>query len=561
MPDRVTEIDKEIIMTGMLRLSLAVLLLPGVSVTGAVKQPENLTLASALLLAYVAFALLYPFRVRRKLSWQEQIIFFLIDTGFSLYLFVTDKLAGEVLLLFLVCRAIGPSYSSREFPSTVLLVAAVAAYAAASVWRLGDKGDSGNLLLQSLIALLVSGALSTLVRWQRLEVDRAKLLIKLLEVWTPRSSIDRSMLKSLNAIVDHFQADQVVLIMPDVLPSTRWTIFSVNRDGKESTRKISGETSEVLLKLPSGLAVSCAKRWGSQEIGWHVEFGYDEKQGIDRLREAYEGILNIHDADAFASVAYSQAGSTIGRIFVTGKERFGESDLKLLLKVADTLSHLSENQQFSEKLINAAAEAERFRLSQDMHDTTIQPYLGIKLSLEALRRNVSDAVVQERLSEIVEMVSHIVGDLRSYVGQLRGRSSLPGDNLINALNRQAQFFNRYYGIRVTVNGYMDAPISGQVGAEIFQIACEGLSNVLRHTSSRRAFVNVRASPKSIRLTIGNEFSGTADENCSDFSPGSILDRTNSLGGRVKIERNIAGQTLVHVEVPNLVSLDKQNELS
>jgi signal transduction histidine kinase len=72
-------------------------------------------------------------------------------------------------------------------------------------------------------------------------------------------------------------------------------------------------------------------------------------------------------------------------------------------------------------------------------------------------------------------------------------------------------------------------VGAQVAAEAFRIISEGLSNVLRHTAARKAFVRVHARDGWLQLAIGNE-SGPSGGSPRSFTPRSINERALSLGG-------------------------------
>jgi hypothetical protein len=61
-------------------------------------------------------------------------------------------------------------------------------------------------------------------------------------------------------------------------------------------------------------------------------------------------------------------------------------------------------------------------------------------------------------------------------------------------------------------------VGAQVAAEAFRIISEGLSNVLRHTAARRAFVRLHSRDGWLQLAIGNE-SANAGGAPRSFIPG------------------------------------------
>jgi len=124
---------------------------------------------------------------------------------------------------------------------------------------------------------------------------------------------------------------------------------------------------------------------------------------------------------------------------------------------------------------------------------------------------------------------------------------MSGNALMAAVREQADRFNRFYGVEVEVQSDQEMRVGAQVAAEAFRIISEGLSNVLRHTAARKAFVRIHARDGWLQLAIGNEAqSGGAPRS---FTPRSINERALSLGGTSFVENSEDGHTIVHVSIP------------
>src|SRR5207253_11368031 len=85
-----------------------------------------------------------------------------------------------------------------------------------------------------------------------------------------------------------------------------------------------------------------------------------------------------------------------------------------------------ENLQLMDEIILKTAEEERRMMSRDIHDAAIQPYLGLKLGLEALHRDAATTEpVRHKLRTLVDMINTTVSDLRGYSAGLDGGSDPP----------------------------------------------------------------------------------------------------------------------------------------
>jgi signal transduction histidine kinase len=122
---------------------------------------------------------------------------------------------------------------------------------------------------------------------------------------------------------------------------------------------------------------------------------------------------------------------------------------------------------------------------------------------------------------------------------------MAGEFLMDAITKQTERLRRFYGIDVSIKSEISSDLKGRVAAEAFHIVAEGLSNVLRHTSAKNAFVNVQCENASLMLEIGNDSAGTV----SEFTPRSISERVKALGGDIRVEHRADHKTVVHVKVP------------
>jgi len=110
---------------------------------------------------------------------------------------------------------------------------------------------------------------------------------------------------------------------------------------------------------------------------------------------------------------------------------------------------------------------------------------------------------------------------------------------------QAEKFGALYGIKTTVIASDELLISPAMQHEVVQIIREGLSNIRRHTSAKRAAIRLRHRRETLLLGISNDNGGREP---SAFRPRSICERAEELGGRVRVrQRN--GHTVVIAELP------------
>ena len=370
---------------------------------------------------------------------------------------------------------------------------------------------------------------------------RLTILQEIGSQWNPRLGVDRTVALNLERLLDFFAVAECILVLRrPTNPPTFYTYTASNRKTPRSAAptEISEGAADVLLALPDAIATTYQARTIANGTGTHGS-----------LAEGFAKLGNLFDAERFSTAPYRQRDGTSGRVFLIPEaESTANIDIDFLNQLISAISQAIENTQLTDELVLKAAEHERFRISLDIHDTTVQPYIGLKLGLDALHREAGeDNPLTRRIGELLEMASMTIRDLRGYATALREKAPMSGNALMAAVREQADRFNRFYGVEVDVQSDHEMRVGAQVAAEAFRIISEGLSNVLRHTSARKAFVRIHARDGWLQLAIGNEAqSGGAPRS---FTPRSINERALSLGGTSFVENSEDGHTIVHVSIP------------
>jgi signal transduction histidine kinase len=292
-----------------------------------------------------------------------------------------------------------------------------------------------------------------------------------------------------------------------------------------------------------------AGSWRRRLLGYYA-YDFDLQVRTDAFLSDCAAFANLLDTQAFVTVPYAQRDGTAGRIFLTTADGgFSRADIDFLVQVSDSMSTVVENMSLVEELISKAAEHARQNISRDLHDTTIQPYIGLKLALDALQREAGENnALSGRISELVDMTEMTVRDLRNYASELKEKAAMAGEFLVSAVRKQTERLGRFYGVNVEVKSDVSPRLQGRLAAEAFQIISEGLSNVLRHTTAKNAFVSILCENSHLLLQVGND-AGTGADASKKFMPRSIQERAQALGGKTFVERRRDGHTVVHVTIP------------
>ena len=237
------------------------------------------------------------------------------------------------------------------------------------------------------------------------------------------------------------------------------------------------------------------------------------------------------------SVPLVRGGDVLGRLEVgvrRGERQLSPQDratLDLLagpLAVALHARALSRDLQASRDHLLAAATQERQRLHRELHDS-----LGPVLTGAALKADSAALAAHSDPRRAEQLAAQLADQLRAAIDEVRRLSyglrptSLDHLGLVGALR---QHESEVGGLTLTVeapDGLPELPASVEVAA--YRIASEALTNVLRHSSARRAVVSVTADERTLKLTVADD--GTP---VGTWAPGlgmrSMQSRAAEVGG-------------------------------
>jgi len=304
--------------------------------------------------------------------------------------------------------------------------------------------------------------------------------------------------------------------------------------------------------------------WNSLE-GKGIGFGWDRrnKQALKILPRIPGPTQQEFAIKNFISVAFDQEGHAAGRLFLLnrrpGQPPFAQEDLAWFERISMHISASLENVFLLRHLRARAIEAERSRISRDLHDGILQTLLSIEIQIDVLRRKVSTHPdqVETGLAGLQQTVKNEGGELRHLVTDLRPLRVQSAD-LVDLMRGFAERFRNESTLALDLLvDSVDLHAPDRVCREIFQIYREALNNIKKH--AKASHVVVKLSQDDSRLTLvvddngeGFSFAGrfTGDElDRLRLGPISIKERTRTVGGVLTVESNPGHGARLTIEVP------------
>jgi signal transduction histidine kinase len=377
--------------------------------------------------------------------------------------------------------------------------------------------------------------------------------------------VDQGLAESLRLLLDElataFQAEEALLLYRD---ADLERIFLWRLKSGESERIV--PESMPLARTDGFLLddLDASLCWNSVE-GPGSGFGWDRRNGrpLKNLPRIPGPTLQELKIRSLMTVAFDQSGKPTGRLFLlngkNGKKPFERDDLEWFENISMHVSSSLENIFLLRHLRARAIEAERSRISRDLHDGILQTLLSIEIQLDVLRRRVPTSPEQAvaSLTALQQTVKNEGSDLRSFVTDLRPLRVESAD-LVDLMRGFAERYRNESVIALDLlidSAELHAP--DRVCREIFQIYREALNNIKKHAKASHVVVKLSQDDSRIVLVVddngeGFSFAGrfTGDElDRLRLGPISIKERTRTVGGILTVESNPGHGAKLTIEVP------------
>ena len=272
-------------------------------------------------------------------------------------------------------------------------------------------------------------------------------------------------------------------------------------------------------------------------------------------------------------VAYDSALDAQQRLFVMRgqleKLQSDQANLKRYLDMlyrAQKLSAGSEQAQSSkpasqspslEMLINAQ-EAERQRLSKQMHDGPAQALSNFILQTEIAVRlfDIDPARAKEELGSLKLSAMNTFTKVRSFISDLRPMM-LDDLGLVPTVKRFVDTFKEQNGIEtsIVITG-TDIRLESYLEVFIFRAIQEMVNNAAQYGQATNIKVQINMDETNTRLSVDDNGKGFDASHLTDekgLGLRLIAERVDLLGGTMDIDANIGQGMRIAIQIPTLLT--------
>jgi signal transduction histidine kinase len=200
-------------------------------------------------------------------------------------------------------------------------------------------------------------------------------------------------------------------------------------------------------------------------------------------------------------------------------------------------------------------EAERRRLSRELHDETAQVFSAVKMELEVLREKARPEQAA-RLAQVLELIDTGIRSIRNVTNDLRP-SLLDDLGLLPALRSLVADFSERSGIHTGLAApSVLPPLSREAELALFRALQEALSNVLRHADARSVDIGISVNEEGVLLQVSDDGRGLPPgvsaeklELAGHMGLAGMRERITALGGTVQLRGRDGNGALLEVLVP------------
>lgn len=282
---------------------------------------------------------------------------------------------------------------------------------------------------------------------------------------------------------------------------------------------------------------------------------------LQKIRETGEPITVVHE--------HYLAGEERRYVEVAAAPFIGENgifqgiiesnrDITEKIKVEQALQQYTEQLRALTVQLAEVEDAERLRLSRELHDQVGQNLSALGINLNIILTQLPEGVnpqVLYRLDDSIKLVEQAGEQIRNVMANLRP-PVLDDYGLVAALRWYGDQFSRRTGITINMVGEDPDPrLETRLENAMFRIVQEALTNVAKHAQASKVSVTVNIDSEVLHLEIADDGIGfdtarhTKPEDDQGWGMLTMTERAEAVGGQCRIESTPHQGTRVTVEVP------------
>lgn len=332
-------------------------------------------------------------------------------------------------------------------------------------------------------------------------------------------------------------------------------LYEISRLAERHSReldKVFQELVELILTALQYPSLTCARL----QIENRVYTSQNFKETVWRIANA----VSVHDEtvgqlELFFKKEHSKVAEPI----------FLKEENHLLDTVCEYLGRLIEREQaqvqvhnLSQQLINAQ-EAERKRISRELHDTVAQDLTSLKIFYDTLfdDQPTLPETVQKKMANLSAVLKRSIASVRNLAYDLRP-PELDDVGLIETLDSLCQDFSSSSGVPIEfeTTGMAAVNLDFHQQINLYRLVQEALNNIRKHASAGKVVIKMVAAYPYIIMRIEDDGNGFflhtklgAHKNEKHMGLRSMMERAKLLKGKMNIQSSPGDGTRIMIKIP------------
>ena len=407
--------------------------------------------------------------------------------------------------------------------------------------------------LPALLVLVLVPAAAVLSRPMGVLRRRLALIVELEAELDSRRGLEPICGELVQRLCAGTHADVVALVLPSRVGAP--AMIASPEDGSFRARpEVHASLESQLSQLPPCAVSHVVRSWWDPRRRTRLHAKVRATRALSAALAEMARMLSVRSLHVVPLTRYAQQHGH----FIIGyrRPRTASQDLAALTSAAPELLRIVEHAALVDQLQEESAGHERARIGRDLHDSAIQPYLGLKYAVECVALRIPpDNPARAEVDALAELVNSEVASLRELISGLRTGNDRGDSALVPAVRRQAARFALLFGIGVEVDCPDSLPTTRALAAALFHMVNEVLNNVRKHTHARRVWLALSIDDSHFKLHVRDDASSAGSHGSPgnrlpvDFKPTSLTERATELGGTLTVSSPDGLNTELLIRIP------------
>jgi signal transduction histidine kinase len=471
-----------------------------------------------------------------------------IDVAWSLMLMKLWSGGALLMLITLVQPVVLASIGygiTQGLLLSLLATSGLIAYHASDLMSSPSLGWHRHMQIMIMLALAPSAAL--IARPMGIRFRWSTLLSQLEAQLDPRHGLNPICAELVERLRDATQATVVALVLPSSQGAPAM-IASREEGSFRANAEVHARLEALLAQMPDCTVSYVRRPWWDPRPSTRLHADLPLPAGLSTPLSELALTLDVRCLHALSLTRYAHQHGHI--VVGYGSKRGAVYDVSALADVVPELLRVVEQAALVDQLQEESAGHERARIGRDLHDSAIQPYLGLKYAVESVALRIPrDNPARAEVDSLAELVNGEVAALRELISGLRTGNDQGDNALVPAVRRQVRRFSVLFGIDIVLECPDKLPTTRVMASSLFHLVNEVLNNIRKHTAARHIWITLSVQASMIKLMVRDDAGSLRGHPADDFRPVSLSERVAELNGTLHIGRPDGLNTEFVIQIP------------